>query len=121
MTTPDVSTLAVRLIQLERQQRQLRRLAWGALCLLPLGLGAFASSRGAPVLQAERVELFTASGTRQAVLSADSAGVHLTLFTAKGRPASALRLSPDTTLTLLDATGRPFAALGGPKVRHLTE
>ena len=35
-----------------------------------------------------------------------------------GRPASALRLS-DTTLTLLDANGRPVATLGGPRVRHL--
>ncbi len=121
MTTSDVSHLAARLIQLERQQRQFRRFALGALCLLPVGLGAFATSRRAPVVQAERVELLTASGTRQAILSADSVGVNLTLFSAKGRPASTLRLSNDSTLTLLDATGRPVATLGGPKVRHLIE
>jgi hypothetical protein len=119
MTTPDVAGITARLIQLERQQRRFRRLALGALCLLPVLLGAFAAGRRAPVVQAERVELITANGTRQAVLSSDSAGVNLTLFSAKGRPASALRL--DSMLTLLDATGQPVAVLGGPKVRHLAE
>jgi hypothetical protein len=121
MTTPDVAGITARLIQLERQQRRFRRLALGALCLLPVGLGAFAAGRRAPVVQAERVELITASGTRQAVLSSDSAGVNLTLLSVKGRPAGALRLSNDSMLTLLDATGRPVAVLGGPKVRHLAE
>ena len=92
-------------------------LAWGALCLVPVGLGAFTNGTG-PVVRAEQVELVTASGTRQAALNADSAWVTLTLFTAKGRPASALRLS-DSTLTLLDASGRTVATLGGPRVRHL--
>jgi hypothetical protein len=121
MTPPDVSNFAARLIQLERQQRHLRRLAVGAVCVLPVALGAFATSRPAPVVQADRVELITANGTRQAVLSADSAGVNLTLFTVRGRQASALRLSNDSTLTLLDGAGRPVATLGGPKVRHLVE
>jgi hypothetical protein len=44
--------------------------------------------------------------------------VTLTLFTGKGRPASAMRLT-DSTLTLLDASGREIATLGGPQVRHL--
>ena len=117
MTTSDVSDLTARLSELERQHRRLRRLAWGALCLLPIGLGAFTNGTG-PVVRAEQVELVTASGTRQADLNADSAGVTLTLFTTKGRPASALRLS-DSTLTLLDASGRTVATLGGPRVRHL--
>ncbi len=117
MTTSDMAT---RLTRLERQQRRLRRLAGGALCLLPVGLGAFASGRPDPVVRAEQVELITATGTRQAVLDADSMGVTLTLFTVKGRPASALRLS-DSTLTLLDASGEPVATLGGPRVRHLVE
>jgi hypothetical protein len=117
MTTSDVSDLTARLAGLERSHRSLRRLGWGALCLLPVGLGAFASRSG-PVVRAEQIELVTASGTRQASLDADSAGVTLTLFTTKGRPASALRLS-DSTLTLLDANGRPVATLGGPRVRHL--
>lgn len=121
MTTSDGSQLAARLLQLERQQRQFRHLALGVLCLLPIGLGAFASGRRAPVIQAERVELINGRGTRQAVLSADSTGVNLTLLTAKGRPASSIRLSDDSTLTLLDATGRPVATLGGPPVRHLVK
>ena len=117
MATSDVSELSARLAELERRHRSLRRLAWGGLCLLPLGLGAFASGAG-PVVRAEQVELITASGTRQAALNSDSAGVNLTLFTSKGRPASALRLT-DTTLTLLDGSGRTIAVLGGARVRHL--
>jgi hypothetical protein len=118
MTNTDVSRLTARLAQLERRQRSLRRLAWGALCLLPLALGAFVKGEPGPVVRAEQVELITANGTRQAALNADSTGVTLTLFSAKGRPASALRLS-DSTLTLLDARGQPVATLGGPRVRHL--
>jgi hypothetical protein len=117
MTTSEVSELTARLARLEGYHRGLRSLAWGALCLLPLGLGAFASGSG-PVVRAEQVELISPSGTRQATLNADSAGVTVTLFTTKGRPASALRLS-DSTLTLLDASGRPVATLGGPRIRHL--
>ncbi|MFL5494919.1 MAG: hypothetical protein ACJ8DJ_19700 [Gemmatimonadales bacterium] len=45
------------------------------------------------VVQADRVELVTASGARRAVLSADSAGVSLTAV----------------------------ATLGGPNVRHLVQ
>jgi hypothetical protein len=117
MTTSDVAQLTARLARLERHQRSIRRLGWGALCLLPVGLGAF-GSRSGPVVRAEQVELVTPGGTRQATLDADSAGVTLTLFTTKGRPASALGLS-DSTVTLLDADGRPVATLGGPRVRHL--
>jgi hypothetical protein len=117
MTTSDLSA---RLAELERQQQRARRLALGVLCLLPLGLGAFASGGSDPVVRAQRVELVTPTGARQAILSADSGGVTLTLLTAKGQPASALRLS-DSTLTLLNADGEPVATLGGPRVRHLVE
>jgi hypothetical protein len=121
MTTSDVSSVAVRLVQLEQQQRHVRRLGWAALCLLPVGLGAFAAGGPAPVVQAERVELITANGTRQAILSADSTGVNLTLLTANGRPASALQLSADSTLTLLNGAGQPVATLGGARVKHLVD
>jgi hypothetical protein len=118
MTTPETTELALRLAQLERHHRDLRRSCAAGLCLLTIaGLGAFAT-RSDPVVRAEQVELITSNGIRQAALNADSAGVTLTLFTGKGRPASAMRLT-DSTLTLLDASGREIATLGGPRVRHL--
>ena len=117
MTTSDESDLRARLASLEQFHRSVRRLAWGALCLVPIGLGAFVSAPD-PVVRAEQVELVTAKGVRQAALNADSGGVTLTLFTARGRPASAVRLS-DSALTLFDAAGRPVATLGGPMVRHV--
>ena len=130
MTTPaaSASQLASRLSRLERQHRQLRRVALGGLSLILLGLAAFTSGRSAPVVQADRVELVTASGARRAVLSADSAGVSLTLLDRKGRPASAMRLSNTAelvdnfpTLTLLDSEGKEVATLGGPTVKHLVQ
>ncbi len=123
MTTPadPSSRIAFRLSRLERQNHQLRRLALAGLCLLPLGLAAFATGRSAPVVQAERIELVTASGTRQAVLSADTAGVNLTLVDREGRPVTGMRLSNDSKLTLLDSQGKEVATLGGPSVRHLVQ
>ena len=121
MSTSDESQIAARLIQLEEQQRRLRRITVGLICLLPLGLGAFASRPFAPVVQAERVELVTESGARQAILSADSNGINLTLLGPKGRPASSIRLGDDATLTVMDATGRVMTTLGGPTVRHITK
>ena len=120
MTTIDVSELTARLERIERQQRRVRRFAWGALCLLPLALGAFANGRADPVVRAGQVELLNRAGARQAVLSADSAGVTLTLFGPRGKPVSAVQLG-DSALTLLDATGEPVATLGGPRVKHLVE
>ena len=120
MMTTDVSQLAARLEHLERQHRRLRRLAWGAVCLLPLGLGGFVRGGSGPVVRAEQVELLNAAGVRQAALTADSGGVTLTLFGTRGKPVSALQLG-DSALTLLDAGGQPVARLGGPQVRHLGE
>jgi hypothetical protein len=118
MMTSDVSILSARLARLEQRERNLRRIGWGALCLLPLGLGAFAGSGPGPVIRAEQVDLLTEQGVRRAALNADSSGVTLTLFTTRGRPVSALHLN-DSTLALLDAKGQPVAILGGPRVRHL--
>ncbi len=118
MTTSDVSYLVARLGRVERQQRRLRRFAWGAIGLLPLALGAFVRGGSGPVVRVEQIELLNATGTRQAVLRADSSGVTLTLFGARGNPVSALHLG-DSALTLLDAGGQPVATLGGPLVRHL--
>jgi hypothetical protein len=130
MTTPadPASQLAARMNRLERQHRQLRRVALGGLCLVPLSLAAFATGQSAPVVQADRVELVTASGKPQAVLSTDSAGVSLTLLDRKGRPASAMRLSNQhdltdnfPTLALIDSQGKVVATLGGPTVKHLVQ
>jgi hypothetical protein len=130
MTTPadSASQLASRLSQLERQHRHFRRVAFGGLCLVPLGLAAFTTVRSAPVVQADRVELVTASGAPRAVLSADSAGVSLTLLDRRDRPASAIRLSNESdltnvfpTLSLLDPQGKVVATLGGPTVKHLVQ
>ena len=70
----------------------------------------------------------TGPPARRAVMSTDSAGVSLTLFDRKGRPASALRLSNQLelrdnfpTLTLLDSRGGVVATLGGPVVKHLVQ
>ena len=120
MSTIELSQLRARLERIERQQRRLRRFAWGAICLLPLGLGAFVRGGADPVVRAEQVELLNPAGARQAVLSADSSGVTLTLFGARGKPVSALQLG-DSALTLLDAGGQPVATLGGPRVKHLVE
>ena len=87
---------------------------------VPLALGAFANGRADPVVRAGQVELLNRAGARQAVLSADSAGVTLTLFGPRGKPVSAVQLG-DSALTLLDATGEPVATLGGPRVKHLVE
>src|SRR5215210_1303743 len=53
MSTPldPASQLVARLARLERQHRQLRRIALGGLCLLPLVLAAFSMERGAPIVQ----------------------------------------------------------------------
>jgi len=120
MTTTDGSRLMARLERLERQQRHLRRIAWCALTLLPLALGAFVRHGPGPVVRAEQVELLNPAGARQAVLNADSSGVTLTLLGARGKPVSALQLG-DSGITLLDAGGQPVATLGGPRVRHLVE
>jgi hypothetical protein len=120
MTTTDITELHTRVERIERQHRRLRRFAWGALSLLPLGLGAFVSGRADPVVRAQQVELLNPAGARQAVLSADSAGVTLTFFGRRGKPVSALELG-DSSLTLLDAGGQPVARLGGPQVRHLVD
>ena len=109
MTTTDVSRLAARLERIERQQRRLRRFAWGALCLLPLGLGAFVSGGAGPVVRAEQIELLNPAGGRQAVLRADSAGVMLMLFGPRGKPVSGLQLGDSAGRT----AGRHARRAGG--------
>lgn len=106
-----------RLDRLEGQHQRLRRAVLVALCVLPLGLAAFAIDPHTPVVQAERVELVGAGGKRQAVLKADSAGIDLLLFDAKERITSAIRLGADSTLRVLDGRGTVVATLGGPRVR----
>ena len=72
----------------------------------------------APVVRAERVELVSGN-QRQAALQADGTGIDLVLFDAKDRVATAVRLSRDSTLSVISGDGGVVATLGGPSVKHL--
>ena len=119
-TTIDPTMIAARLHRLEDRVRRLHRLV-AVLALLPLALAGFAMTSRAPVIRAERLELTGPGDATQAVLRADTAGAQLVLFDAKGRARSAVRLSADTVLQVLDGSGSVVATLGGPRVRHLGE
>jgi hypothetical protein len=108
---------AARLARLEAQYLRIRRAGLAALCAA-LAFGALAMRPRDPVIRADRIEL-VAGGKRQAVLQADSAGIDLVLFDAKGRVATAARLGSDAALSLLNGAGEVVATLGGPRVRHL--
>ena len=85
----------------------------GALLLTTLAM------RQAPVLRAERIELLAPTGGAQAVLTADSTGVYLTLLDTRGRPAGALRLNGEPWLSVRAGDGQEVAGLGSPKVHRL--
>lgn len=72
------------------------------------------------VLQAERIELVTPQGLRQAQLTTDSLGLTVTLFDRHGRQAASFRLNQEPRLTVLDDSGREVVGLGAPRPQHLT-
>ena len=113
--------IPVRLERLERLERRYRRiillLAAALLAAAILGM----RPRQGPVLRAERIELLGASGAPHAVISADSAGVYLSVLDERGRPGAGIRLNREPWLSVRGADGREVAGLGAPKVHRLGE
>jgi hypothetical protein len=119
--SPDSNTQASRIIRLERQVQRAQALACGGALLAATLMMTGYRGRSGEVVQAERFELVTAQGVRQAVLSADSLGFAVTLLDGKGRPTGILRLSDQPRLAVQTGRGREVAGLGLPTVQHLTE
>ena len=92
----------------------------GAAAALIAALSAFAA-RGQPILRAERIELVSAEGVRQAVLAADSGGFVVMVLDTQGRAVSSLRLDGEPWLSVQSENGQEVAGLGSPRVRHLTK
>lgn len=110
-----------RIGRLERDIRRMRIAAVGGLGLVSaLAVSAFGEPSH-PVVRARVVELLDAGGGRRAILSADTAGLVLTLLDEGGRPSGSLRLTGEPRLTVETGRGREVAGLGYPKVHNLTE
>jgi hypothetical protein len=119
--SPDSITQASRIIRLERQVRRAQVLACGSGLLAATLLLTGYHGRSGEVVQAERLELVTAQGVRQAILSADTLGFAVTLLDGKGRPSGILRLNDEPRVAVQTGRGREVAGLGFPKPHHLTE
>jgi hypothetical protein len=119
--SPDSITQASRIIRLERQMRRAQALACGAALLTATLLLTGYHGKSVEVVQAERFELVTMQGVRQAILSADTLGFALTLLDAKGKPTGILRLSDEPRVAVQTGRGREVAGLGYPKVQNLSE
>jgi hypothetical protein len=119
--SPDSNTQASRLVQLDRKVRRVQVLACGiALVAATLLLTGYDGQAG-EVVQAERLELVTPQGVRQAILSADTLGFAVTLLDGQGRPTGILRLSGEPRVAVQTGRGREVAGLGSPKVHNLIE
>jgi hypothetical protein len=106
---------------LERELRQLRISVVAAVLLtLALLLSGFNPS-AAPVVRAERLELVSSTGVRQAMLSADTSGFDLTLLDRQGHPTGRLRLTDEPWLSVQTGRGDEAAGLGAPKPHHLSD
>jgi hypothetical protein len=79
------------------------------------------AGKSGKVVQAERLELVTPGGVRQAILSTDTLGFAVTLLDGQGRPAGILRLSGEPRIAVQTGRGREVARLGLPEVHHLTD
>jgi hypothetical protein len=91
----------------------------GLLAGVGIGLAGF-TRRPEPAVRAERVELVSATGIPQAVLSADSSGFVVTVLDKSGRPTSSLRLTPEPRLAVETGSGEVVARLGAPAAHNLT-
>jgi hypothetical protein len=110
--------------RLERIEGWMRRARVGiiasALAAGALLVGGFVRPLP-PVVRAERFELLSRQGIRQAILAMDSTGFTVMLLDARGEPAGFLRLSDEPRLALETERGREVAGLGAPRPRNLTE
>lgn len=109
-----------RLARLEREQRWWRGLAFGVMVAGGSVLVAF-TDPAPEVLQAERVELVTRQGVRQAQFSTDSLGLTMTLFDRHGVESASFRFNDEPRLTVLNESRREVAGLGAPRPQHLAQ
>ena len=111
----EAKSLAMRLDQLEEQNRRLH-VAMGVVVALAAGLGLIGfRSRAPAVVQAERFELVTPTGQPRAVLTADSSAFSVVLYGPRSQPMSGLALSGAVPrLVVLSGAGHVLASLGGP-------
>lgn len=119
--SPDFPTQASQIVRLERRLQRVQVLACGSALLAATLLLTGYDGKAAEIVQAERLELVTAQGVRQAMLSADTLGFAVTLLDGRGRPTGRLRLNGEPRLTVETGRGREVAGLGAPKAHHLTE
>jgi hypothetical protein len=119
--SPNSIPQASRIFQLERQVRRAQSMACGGALLAAALLVTGYGGKSVDVVQAERFELVTAKGVRQAILSADTLGFAVTLLDREGKPAGILRLGDEPRLSVQTGRGREVAGLGFPQVHQLTE
>ena len=115
----DLAAQEKRIRQLEGELRRIRRFAvCGFLFGTTLALGGFRAGAD-NVVQAQRVELMSREGVRQAILSADTLGFAVILLDDRGHAAGSLRLSGEPRLAVENDRGREVAGLGAPRVHKL--
>jgi hypothetical protein len=109
-----------RLARLEREQRWWRGLS---LLFMAASGSVLVAFKDPPpeVLQAERVELVTRQGVRQAQFSADSLGLTVTLFDLHGHEAASFRFNDEPRLTVLNEARKEVVGLGAPRPQHLAQ
>lgn len=118
---PDFMTHASRIVRLERQVQRAQALACGSALVAATLLVSGYAGQAPEVLQVERLELVTAQGSRQAILSADTLGFAVILLDGRGEASGVLRLSHEPRVAVETGRGREVAGLGAPKVHNLTE
>ncbi len=119
--SPNFAAQASVIGRLERRLHRVQAVACGSALLTATLLLTGYDGSAAEVVQAERLELVTAQGVRQAMLSADTLGFAVILLDGQGRPTGRLRLSAEPRLTVETGRGREVAGLGAPKIHNLTE